>query len=46
MTIYGFSLVSAEKLRSRVFTWLECWYNKNRRHSTLGNLTIDEFWRK
>ncbi|CDN30287.1 hypothetical protein BN938_0181 [Mucinivorans hirudinis] len=23
-----------------------CWYNKNRRHSALGNLTIDEFWRK
>lgn len=44
--IYGFSLVSAEKLRNKVFTWLECWYNKNRRHSALGNLTIDEFWRK
>lgn len=44
--IYGCTLVSAEKLRNRVFTWLECWYNKNRRHSALGNLTIDEFWRK
>jgi len=20
------------------------WYNKKRRHSTLNNLTIDEFW--
>lgn len=44
--IYGFSLMSTEKLRNRVFTWLECWYNKNRRHSALENLTIDEFWRK
>jgi putative transposase len=26
-----------------IFQWIETWYNKKRRHSTLGNLTIDEF---
>ncbi len=26
-----------------VFEWVEIWYNKNRRHTTLGNLTINEF---
>lgn len=26
-----------------VFEWIETWYNTNRRHSALGNLTIQEF---
>jgi len=26
-----------------VFKHIETWYNKNRRHSTLGGLTIKEF---
>jgi transposase InsO family protein len=26
-----------------IFQWIETWYNKKRRHSALGNLTIDEF---
>jgi len=26
-----------------IFEWIETWYNKNRRHSALGNLTINEF---
>lgn len=26
-----------------IFEWVETWYNKNRRHSALGNLTIQEF---
>ncbi len=26
-----------------IFEWIETWYNKNRRHSALGNMTIDEF---
>lgn len=26
-----------------IFEWIETWYNKNRRHSALGNLTIREF---
>ncbi|MEG0500245.1 MAG: integrase core domain-containing protein, partial [Rikenellaceae bacterium] len=37
---------SSEIIRSKVFEWIECWYNKNRRHSALENLTIDEFWVK
>lgn len=35
------------KLRSQaelsIFSWIETWYNKNRRHSFLGNKTIKEF---
>lgn len=27
-----------------IFHWIETWYNKKRRHSALGNLTIDEFY--
>ena len=26
-----------------LFEWIETWYNKNRRHSALGNMTINEF---
>lgn len=26
-----------------IFEWIETWYNKNRRHKALGNLTIKEF---
>lgn len=26
-----------------IFQWIETWYNKRRRHSYLGNKTIDEF---
>ncbi len=26
-----------------IFEWTETWYNRNRRHSALGNLTIEEF---
>ena len=26
-----------------IFEWIETWYNRNRRHSALGNLTIKEF---
>lgn len=29
-----------------IFEWIETWYNKNRRHSALGNLTINEFENK
>ncbi|MFR9611625.1 MAG: IS3 family transposase [Rikenellaceae bacterium] len=44
--VYGVSLSTSEKLRDRVFTWTECWYNKGRRHSALDGRTIDEFWAK
>jgi putative transposase len=26
-----------------IFEWIETWYNRNRRHSALANLTINEF---
>lgn len=26
-----------------IFEWIETWYNRHRRHSALGNLTIEEF---
>lgn len=26
-----------------IFDWIETWYNRNRRHSAIGNLTIKEF---
>ena len=29
-----------------IFEWIETWYNRHRRHSALGNLTIEEFTRK
>lgn len=28
-----------------IFEYIEIWYNKKRRHSSLDNLTIDEFWK-
>ena len=41
--IYGCKLKSKEQLKVDIFEYIECWYNKKRRHSVLGNLTIDEF---
>jgi transposase InsO family protein len=29
--------------RSRVFEWIECWYNRRRRHSSLGHLSPEAF---
>ena len=41
--IYENPLVSRETTKSRLFEYIETYYNKTRRHSALGNLTIDEF---
>ena len=42
--VYGFKqLISAERMRTEIYMYIETWYNKKRRHSTLGNLTIQEF---
>lgn len=41
--IFGCKLKTKEQLRVEIFEYIECWYNKKRRHSTLGYLTIDEF---
>ena len=43
--IYGNKLISAEQMELEIFEYIECWYNKARRHSALNNLTIDEFWK-
>jgi len=35
-----------EQARSAVFGWIEVWYNRKRRHSTLGSLSPEAFERK
>ena len=30
-------------MKTDLFEYIEIWYNKERRHSTLGNLTIEQF---
>jgi transposase InsO family protein len=41
--IYGNKLKPKEQMKLDVFEYIECWYNKSRRHSALQNQTIDEF---
>ena len=41
--IYGNKLVSKEQMRTDLFEYIEVWYNRQRRHSALGNLTIEQF---
>ncbi|MGJ1322500.1 integrase core domain-containing protein [Sphingobacterium faecium] len=41
--IYENKLVSKEQMRTDLFEFIEVWYNREHRHSTLGNLTIDQF---
>lgn len=41
--VYRHRFSSKEEAALSVFTWIETWYNRERRHSTLGNLTIREF---
>lgn len=35
-----------EEARLRIFEWIETWYNRQRRHSTLGYLSPEEFERR
>ena len=35
---------TVEQVRSAVFEYIECWYNKKRRHKALNNRNMDEFW--
>lgn len=42
--IYGNKLVSKDQMKIDLFEYIEIWYNRNRRHSALGNRTIEEFW--
>ncbi len=41
--VYRNRYADSKEAALSVFEWIETWYNKNRRHSALGNLTIDEF---
>ncbi len=43
--VYGNTTLSAEQMELEIFEYIEIWYNKTRRHSTLRNMTIDEFWK-
>jgi putative transposase len=40
--IHGFQLKSREMLKSEVFEYIEIWYNRKRRHSYIGNMTMLE----
>ncbi len=41
--IYQTRYESKENAAISIFEWIETWYNRNRRHSALGNFTILEF---
>jgi len=42
--IYGAKLKNKDEMSLYIFEYIESWYNRKRRHSALGNLTIEEFW--
>lgn len=37
-------LLSKEMMETKIFEYIECWYNSRRRHSALGNMSINEFY--
>jgi transposase InsO family protein len=41
--IYGNKLLSKEQMKLEIFEYIEIWYNKKRRHSTLNYMNIEEF---
>lgn len=41
--INGNKLLAKRQMRANVFEYIENWYNKRRRHSSLDNKTIEEF---
>jgi transposase InsO family protein len=41
--IYGNKLITKEKMKLEIFEYIEVWYNKKRRHSSLNYKTIEEF---
>lgn len=42
--IYDNKLISKQQMRTKLFEFIEIWYNRKRRHSALNNLNILEFW--
>lgn len=41
--VYNTKFECQQMAQIEIFEWIETWYNKQRRHSALNNLTIDEF---
>ena len=41
--IYGNKLISKEQMKLEIFEYLEIWYNRKKRHSSLNYQTIQEF---
>lgn len=41
--IYGNKLITKQQIQLEIFEYIEIWYNKKRRHSTLNYKTIEEF---
>jgi len=41
--IYKHSFINQQQAELSIFEWIETWYNRNRRHSTLDYKTINEF---
>lgn len=44
--VYRTQFATREHARSAIFSWIEVWYNRKRRHSTLGYLSPEAFERK
>jgi putative transposase len=43
--VYRTSFATREQARMAIFSWIEVWYNRKRRHSTLGYLSPEAFER-
>ena len=43
--IYSKNYINQEQVQHSIFEWIESWYNRRRRHSTLGYQTIKELER-
>ena len=41
--IYGNKLITKEQIKLEIIEYIEIWYNRKRRHSTLNYATIEEF---
>lgn len=44
--VYRTRFTTREQARSALFAWIEVWYNRKRRHSTLGYLSPEAFERQ
>lgn len=41
--VYRTRFATRAQARTAVFEWIECWYNRRRRHSSLGYLSPEAF---